>query len=141
LFLQSLFFFSSFFSRKEKLRFSLQGHFFFQSFFFLEKKSVAFLYEMEEKSRAFLEKKSRAFLYKMGEKSRAFLICLSFILFSIPRGNSKKRKSFFLEFFSDQGQNNLRKVQNNYVILSFVILNFSQGQNNFSQVLEFVFSD
>jgi hypothetical protein len=51
---------------------------------FLEKKSRAFL---EKKSRAFLEKKSRAFLYEMGEKSRAFLICLSFILFSIPRGD------------------------------------------------------
>jgi hypothetical protein len=50
---------------------------------------------LREKSRAFLEKKSRAFLYKMGEKSRAFLICLSFILFSIPRGDD-----FFFQVFS-----------------------------------------
>jgi hypothetical protein len=53
---------------------------------FLEKKSGAFLYEMGEKSRAFLEKKSRAFLYKS--------ICLSFILFSIPRGDDLVKKSF-----------------------------------------------
>jgi hypothetical protein len=48
---------------------------------------------MGEKSSAFLEKNSEAILYKMGEKSRAFLIGLSFILFSIPRGDDLVKKS------------------------------------------------
>jgi hypothetical protein len=48
-----------------------------------------------------------------------------------PKGNSKK--SFFLEFFSDQGQNN--EGQNNEGQNNVVILNFSQVILNFSQVI------